>query len=1378
MKQILSYWVLMFFIASTPLIAQNASTNFGSQRDVSVITLANAASDYKSSVQALTKVSREPVITVNPMELIEEHLIPQITSQTLTITNTGTTSLDWEIGVNAGGRKNPGHASRSNGLCVDNLYSVGCAQYNDGITSWKLANIDILNIPCAGQPEWYHDYSDMVHELSPGQTYILTVTPGYNHTRIRVWIDFNDDLELTSDEIVVSDAYLLTHNVAHEVWFEVPATAPPGTHVMRVRSNYESMVNGPCETLEYGNCVDFSVNTGGGWLLVDEASGVLGAGESTDVSVTFNSTELPDGVHEGTLDISSNDAGNPMLVVPAALTVGDGGTEPLISVSPSAIDENHPNAPQITSRQLIIENQGTNVLHWDIDLDLGENRQSNSVFNAGYLNGHLLTDFKTAKAGRQSAEVRALASASINSGTKSAPTDGIECPPEAIYSQPATNNTQAHNLDEGNGFKLYQSFSNGGQVSGIRFWTVTAVMEAAWLPCDGIDPRPFDIAFFEDNNGLPGDKILDLNDFEISRVNTGEIFGVIFPIYEYTVELPGTAFIQSGWFGIQSKIGGGDPLCWNMALNQPGGMGTLLQYNSSLGYNPMDHPLGFCLIGGDEATTDVGVQRIISPSSGIDLTNTETIVLKIRNFGSAAQSNIPYSVSWSGPNGSQTLDGTFEGSIDAGQTVEVTLTSTANLATWGDYVFTACTQLPGDQGAAFDCATKHITNSPQAYCDAGVYYQTGEYISKVELGNIDNLTGRQTGVGDYTYLYADIPSGGFDIITVSSDWPHPVPNPNWDDVTTFCWVDWNKNYLYEGDNEWFILEANNAELNFSGAIVVPEGTPRGDYRMRVRLNQGTDNVPCGKLSFGEVEEYTIRVDGGTPDQWMSVSSESGSLNPGQQKMISVSFNSNNLDNGFYVGAINITSNDPNTALVEVPATLEVGNGDALTIDPISFMETHIIPPDTITTQVLNLTNNTGAPIDWELDINTGMAGREEWLNASPVSGTIAAGQSIPITLSFDSEGLTMGTYQGGINITSMPPSIFVPVTFTVISAGIGAPPVNLDGSTVNFPDIDLTWNRASGAFAPEWFSYSDESVGNAIGFGEAVNFDVAARFTPEMLANYSGGMLTNIDFVPYEPTSVCTYTIKVWQGGNNNPELVHSQAVPEIDFQDWNRVTLTQPIAIDVTKELWIGYNVNTLSGYPAGCDYGPVEEGFGNLMTWNGVWGTLTGIGGPNLSFNWSLKGYIEGNGLLVDAYNVYRKDDAAGNFDLIGSTDGDTYHYVDQNPDIGSHYYHVKALYAGGESMPSNEVPIIITAIDDFSETSGTLNIYPNPTKDQFTIKSDLEIQSVTMINNSGQLVFSREPKARELLINAKIFGKGVYSLQIETREGRSIHKVIIMQ
>nr|NQU91892.1 hypothetical protein [Bacteroidota bacterium] len=51
---------------------------------------------------------------------------------------------------------------------------------------------------------------------------------------------------------------------------------------------------------------------------------------------------------------------------------------------------------------------------------------------------------------------------------------------------------------------------------------------------------------------------------------------------------------------------------------------------------------------GPPPTVDVGVQLFVSPVSGPYLTNSETVTIKVKNFGSDAQSNIPvyYTLGW------------------------------------------------------------------------------------------------------------------------------------------------------------------------------------------------------------------------------------------------------------------------------------------------------------------------------------------------------------------------------------------------------------------------------------------------------------------------------------------------------------------------------------------------------------------------------------------------------------------------------------------------------------------------------------------------------------------------------------------------------------
>ncbi|HZK06925.1 MAG TPA: GEVED domain-containing protein, partial [Bacteroidales bacterium] len=892
--------------------------------------------------------------------------------------------------------------------------------------------------------------------------------------------------------------------------------------------------------------------------------------------------------------------------------------------------------------------------------------------------------------------------------------------------------------------------------------------------------------------------------------------------------------------------------------------------------------------------------------------------------------------------------------------------------------------------------------------------------ANVLCGAINNSSGWQGGVADFTAIFTEINAGESEPITVT--------NGNaWASDLVTCWVDWDMSYTFDEGDEKFVLTSNGGGANFTGNIAVPAGTPNGDYRMRIRMSYSTAPTPCGAMNYGEVEDYTIKVGGGTTTAWLSVDEAnlSFTLAANEVKVVPVHFNSQDLTNGTYTGAVNVASNDVNNPLVVVSSTLVVGGTTGeLVVNPTSLTETHIVPPAQTTTQVLNLTNNTGAPVSWTLAIDagtdagalnlvpevstetpvyngqiqvesqpgvtpgemvegpaytnyaiyngtrgelynnggfvtapgvgpggtdyselqdaslgmntygsgcqvsagnsiaddfvvtdnwsiesftffayqtgsgntstlndvrvqiydgnpsaggtviwgnlttnlmtstswtnsyrvlesapatnrpifeivagtsgltlspgtywvemqmggtaasgpwahpitivgqtntgnsiqktsTGWAPLEDvgpqglpfiitgtgtvapWLTASPVSGTIPAGGSIPINVTFNSNELELGVYNGSVTISSTQPDLVVPVTFNVEAGGVGEPPINLAGEIVDFVNVDLTWDAPGGGFDPEWITYSNEVIGNSIGTGGAIDFDVAGRWTPDMLGEFEGGMVTKINFVPGEPGNVSTYEVKVWQGGNNNPTLKYSQAVTNIVEDEWNTVVLTTPVAIDITKELWIGFGVNTTGGHPAGCDGGPQTEGFGNMMFWSGAWTTLSQLG-AGLDYDWCVKGYVEG-GMAVEGYKVYRKTES-GNFGLIGTTGANTLNYYDESLDYGKYFYHVTAQYADGESGPSNQIVLDITSISDPSGATSTMQVYPNPTNDYFTIKSEVELQSVIMVNYNGQVVMNRKATGNEMIINAKQFAKGVYTLQIESKDGRSIHKVVI--
>jgi hypothetical protein len=276
------------------------------------------------------------------------------------------------------------------------------------------------------------------------------------------------------------------------------------------------------------------------------------------------------------------------------------------------------------------------------------------------------------------------------------------------------------------------------------------------------------------------------------------------------------------------------------------------------------------------------------------------------------------------------------------------------------------------------------------------------------------------------------------------------------------------------------------------------------------------------------------------------------------------------------------------------------------------------------------------------------------------------------------------------------------------------PPFLLHAQVVNIDDVHLDWQSPDAGFS-EWLTYSGESIANSVGVDGPVDFDVAARFTPDMLTAFPSGSITKIQFVPSEPDLICTYTLKVWEGVSP-PTLIYSQVLPSITEDIWNEVVLTTPVPFDNTKELWFGFNCNASAGHPAGCDDGPQVEGFGNMMFWGGEWTTLSIVGGANnLFYNWAVKGYVESakggailepikevriisanqgtlilnpvamkptvsfttdNNRALLSFNIYR------NGTFLANTGQGITEYDDLNLVAGIYTYTVKAVYDQGES------------------------------------------------------------------------------------------------
>jgi hypothetical protein len=196
------------------------------------------------------------------------------------------------------------------------------------------------------------------------------------------------------------------------------------------------------------------------------------------------------------------------------------------------------------------------------------------------------------------------------------------------------------------------------------------------------------------------------------------------------------------------------------------------------------------------------------------------------------------------------------------------------------------------------------------YCDA----EGGcdEYISRVAFGTIDNVSDCD-GYADYTNLSTNLNMDETYDITVENGNVYSA-----DDLAV--WVDWNQDQDFEDAGEEVVCEVSNGGQG-TYSFTVPSNALPGETRLRVRMKWSGDDCgePCGTTSYGEVEDYSVYVLG-----WIIVSPTQGGLTAGSSETISVNLDASDLEEGTYTANLNISSNDPDNALVTVPVTLVVG----------------------------------------------------------------------------------------------------------------------------------------------------------------------------------------------------------------------------------------------------------------------------------------------------------------------------------------------------------------------------------------------------------------------------------------------------------------------
>lgn len=257
--------------------------------------------------------------------------------------------------------------------------------------------------------------------------------------------------------------------------------------------------------------------------------------------------------------------------------------------------------------------------------------------------------------------------------------------------------------------------------------------------------------------------------------------------------------------------------------------------------------------------TDVGVIAIDEPNDGVELSNSETVTVRVKNYGTAVASNIPVNFK---VDGGAAVTETLAGPVNPGDTATYTFTAGANLSAVGTHQVTAYTTLSGDLFTVNDTAKKVVVCSPLIYCASGATSTYDEDLGNVTLGSMSNTSPTPYGATYTDYSATVTPA----YLALGQTYPVSITIVTEGGIYSgYCemYIDYNHDGVFtEPEEVAFGAAFSSSTTVLTGNVTVPLTAVSGNTGMRVVAREGANDVsvePCGTYTWGETEDYLVTI---------------------------------------------------------------------------------------------------------------------------------------------------------------------------------------------------------------------------------------------------------------------------------------------------------------------------------------------------------------------------------------------------------------------------------------------------------------------------------------------------------------------------------------
>ncbi|MEO6177354.1 MAG: GEVED domain-containing protein [Flavobacterium circumlabens] len=192
--------------------------------------------------------------------------------------------------------------------------------------------------------------------------------------------------------------------------------------------------------------------------------------------------------------------------------------------------------------------------------------------------------------------------------------------------------------------------------------------------------------------------------------------------------------------------------------------------------------------------------------------------------------------------------------LSATTTTSVNLTSLNantgyNVEVYGNYTSGSST------AASLNFTTTSGGGGTVTYCSSKGSDASREWIKKVAIGSISNLSNSNGGYADFSSQVANISKGTATTLTLT---------PGFSATRKLYWkvfIDLNNNGLFTDSGEEVYAVFSSQTL--TPQITIPSSAAVGSIRMRIIISYNSITSSCGTYNYGETEDYTLNVSGGT-----------------------------------------------------------------------------------------------------------------------------------------------------------------------------------------------------------------------------------------------------------------------------------------------------------------------------------------------------------------------------------------------------------------------------------------------------------------------------------------------------------------------------------